>query len=158
MLKYCSSIFKNLKLLKLVFAVITAYLLVDEILVFLRMPTFTSETRTVMGPQHFPQIKICPSPAFNQSELERQGYETSYEFTLGTVRREGNTSGSVKGWFGKQSDGQISVASLTELQDCPSVSLKFRTERAITWHQAEMTVTRSINPFGRCCQAQIVIH
>ena len=125
MLKYCNSIFKNLKLLKLVFAVITAYLLADEILVFLRMPTFTSETRTVMGPQHFPQIRICPSPAFNQSELERQGYETSYEFTLGTVRREGNTR--VKGWFGNQSDWQVSVASLTGLQECPSVSLKFRT-------------------------------
>ena len=33
MLKYVN-IFKNLKLIKLVFAVITAYLLVDEILVF----------------------------------------------------------------------------------------------------------------------------
>ena len=86
MLKYCN-IFKNLKLVKLLFAVITAYLLLDEILVFLSMPTFTSETRTMLGPEHFPQIRLCPFPAFNQSQLERQGYRTSYEFTLGTVRQ-----------------------------------------------------------------------
>ena len=91
MWKYCN-IFKNLKIVKLVFAVITAYLLVDEILVFLSMPTFTSETRTLLGAEHFPQIRLCPFPAFNQSELERQGYRTSYEFTLGTLRQRGSLS------------------------------------------------------------------
>ena len=155
MWKYCN-IFKNLKLVKLVFAVITAYLLVDEILVFLSMPTFTSETRTSLGAEHFPQIRLCPFPAFNQMELERQGYRTSYEFTLGTLRTVGNRTG-VKGWFGNQSDWEISVASLTGLQDCPSVSLKFKTDRAITWQQPDMAVTRPINPFGKCCKAEIVI-
>ena len=91
MLKYCN-IFKNLKLVKLVFAVITAYLFLDEILIFLSMPTFTSETRTLLGPEHFPQIRLCPFPAFNQRELERQGYRTSYEFTLGTLRQSGALS------------------------------------------------------------------
>ena len=91
MLKYCN-IFKNLKLVKLVFAVITAYLFLDEILIFLSMPPFTSETRTLLGPEHFPQIRLCPFPAFNQRELERQGYRTSYEFTLGTLRQSGALS------------------------------------------------------------------
>ena len=36
--------------------------------------------------------------------------------------------------------------------------LKVRTDRAITWQQAEMTVTRSINPFGKCCKAKIVFN
>ena len=155
MLKYCNGIFKNLKLVKLVFAVITAYLLLDEILLFLSKPTFTSETRSLLGPEHFPQIRLCPFPAFNQRELERQGYRTSYEFTLGTLRTE--EVKVMKGWFGNQSDLERTVASLTGVEDCPSVSLKFRTDRAITWHRPEMTVTRAINPFGKCCKGEIVI-
>ena len=125
------------------------------LLVFLSMPTFTSETRGQLGPEHFPQIRLCPVPAFNQLELERQGYRTSYEFTLGTIMTEEGNRNPLKGWFGNQSDSR-DVARLTDVEDCPSVSLKFRTDQAITWTQAEMAVTRSINPFGKCCKGEIV--
>ena len=69
---------------------------------------------------------------------------------------EGKTS-ALKGWGGNQSGREATVASLTGVEDCPSVSLKFRTDKAITWHQAEMTVTRPINPFGKCCKGEFVI-
>ena len=59
--------------------------------------------------------------------------------------------------LGRAVDEKIILARLTDVEDCPSVSLKFRTDQAITWTQAEMAVTRSINPFGKCCKGEIVI-
>ena len=144
------NIFKDFNVLKAMFAVMTAYLLYDEISLFISKPTFTSISRAPLGPEHFPEIRVCPVPSFLQSELQSHGYVSSFDFSQGNLRNTG-----LKGWFGNQSDSR-DVARLTDVEDCPSVSLKFRTDQAITWTQAEMAVTRSINPFGKCCKGEIV--
>ena len=78
-------IFKDFRALKLVFALMTSYLLYDEISIFISKPTFTSLSRTYLGPEHFPEIKVCPVPAFLNSELKRHGYRNSHDFVLGKM-------------------------------------------------------------------------
>ena len=64
---------KNFTGLKAVFAVMTAYLLYDEISLFVSKPTLTSISRAHLGPEHFPEIRVCPVPSFLQTELQSQG-------------------------------------------------------------------------------------
>ena len=63
---------KNFTGLKAVFAVMTAYLLYDEISLFVSKPTLTSISRAHLGPEHFPEIRVCPVPSFLQTELQSQ--------------------------------------------------------------------------------------
>ena len=143
---------KNFTGLKVLFAVMTAYLLYDEISLFVSKPTLTSISRAHLGPEHFPEIRVCPVPSFLQSELQRHGYKSSFDFSLGKMR---NTE--LKGWFGNHSDWNISVSTLTRVSDCPDVTIKFKKEKTISWVQPEMTITRAVYPSGRCCKAEIVL-
>ena len=80
------NIFKNFAGLKAVFAVMTAYLLYDEISLFVSKPTLTSISRAHLGPEHFPEIRVCPVPAFLQSQLQSHGYMSSFDFSMGRMR------------------------------------------------------------------------
>ena len=145
------NIFKDFNVLKAMFAVMTAYLLYDEISLFISKPTFTSISRAPLGPEHFPEIRVCPVPSFLQSELQRNGYVSSFDFSQGNLRNTG-----LKGWFGNQSDWNISVSTLTRVRDCPEVKIKFKKEKTISWQQPEMTITRAVYQTGSCCKAEIV--
>ena len=145
------NILKNFNGLKAVFAVMTAYLLYDEISLFVSKPTFTSISRAPLEPQHFPEIRVCPLPSFLQSELQSHGYMSSFDFSLGKMR---NTD--VKGWFGNHSDWNISVSTLARVRDCPVVKIKFKKEKSISWEEPEMRITRALYPSGSCCKAEMV--
>ena len=147
MLKY---FWRDFRVLKLIFAAITFYLLVDEIIIFSSKPTITTKTRSYLGPEHFPDIKICPFPSFRESELKIHGYESSYDFALGSFRDSAS-----RGWFGNDSDWSISVSTLNEVEDCPSVKLKFKIDDTIVWHEPGLIVTRVVHPSGRCCEVEI---
>ena len=54
-------IFRDFRALKLVFALMTAYLLYDEISIFISKPTFTSLSQSYLRPEHFPEIQVCES-------------------------------------------------------------------------------------------------
>ena len=95
--------------------------------------------------------QVCPVPAFLQVELERHGYQTSYDFVLGNMR---NTH--LKGWAGNHSDANLSVSALAVVSDCPSVSLKFKKDQTILWLVADLALTRDAHPSGKCCKAGIV--
>ena len=144
-------IFRDFRALKLVFALMTAYLLYDEISIFISKPTFTSLSQAYLRPEHFPEIQVCPVPAFLQAELERHGYQTSYDFVLGNMR---NTD--LKGWSGNHSDANLSVSALAAMSDCPSVSLKFKKDQTILWLVADLALTRDAHPSGKCCKAGFV--
>ena len=73
-----SYFFRDFRVLKFVFALITAYLLYDEITIFVSKPTFTTLSRTYLGPGHFPEIQVCPVPAFLSSQLARHGYQETF--------------------------------------------------------------------------------
>ena len=141
---------RDFRLLKLTFALITFYLLLDEIIIFSSKPTITTKTRAYLGPEHFPDIKICPFPSFRESELMIHGYVSSYDFALGSFRDP-----TLRGWFGNNSDWNISVSTLSEVEDCPSVKLKFKKDNNIVWDEPELVVTRVVHPAGRCCEGGI---
>ena len=145
------NIFKDFTGLKAVFAVMTAYLLYDEISLFVSKPTLTSISRAPLGPEHFPEIRVCPVPAFLQSQLQSHGYMSSFDFSMGNMR---NTE--LKGWFGNHSDWNISVSTLALARDCPAVKIKFKKGKVISWQRPEMRITRAIYPSGGCCKAKIV--
>ena len=52
------NILKDFRFLKMAFALITAYLLFDEISIFISKPTFTSLSQTSLRPEHFPEVKL----------------------------------------------------------------------------------------------------
>ena len=52
----------------------------------------------------FPALfKLCVKPAFNQTELEAAGYESSWGYFRGRSRY----NASIFGWAGHTKDGQI---------------------------------------------------
>ena len=61
----------------------------------------------------------------------------------------------LKGWFGNNSDANISVSALSEVSDCPSVTLKFKKDQTIFWLEADSALTRDAHPSGKCCKAEI---
>ena len=62
----------------------------------------------------------------------------------------------LQGWFGNHSDWNISVTTLTRLTECPSVRIKFKKEKIISWQQPKMRITRPVYPSGSCCEVGIV--
>ena len=92
-------VFKEYRILKLFFFLLTLYLLIEEFVTFLiRKPTLTSLSQETLKPSHFPDILICPAPSFELTSLQQLGYEHSYDYTLGY-----STWYKSDGWIGNTS-------------------------------------------------------
>ena len=96
---YFTLILKDYRPLKLIFFILTSYLLIDELRIFLYVkPTLTSVSQTNLTPHNFPEILLCPLPSYNQSALSEVGYADSYWYSYGlplnnTFRPESYTQG-----------------------------------------------------------------
>lgn len=78
--KYFSSLYKDYRILKVSFTVLTVYLLLYELdNYFVTRPTFQSVTQTEVGPGYFPDILLCPRQSFSLEQLQQLGreYKTS---------------------------------------------------------------------------------
>ena len=81
---YFTLILKDYRPLKLIFFILTSYLLIDELRIFLYVkPTLTSVSQTNLTPHNFPEILLCPLPSYNQSALSEVGYADSYWYSYG---------------------------------------------------------------------------
>ena len=96
---YFTLILKDYRPLKLIFFILTSYLLIDELRIFLYVkPTLTSVSQTNLTPHNFPEILLCPLPSYNQSALSEVGYADSYWYSYGlplnnSFRKERSTRG-----------------------------------------------------------------
>ena len=75
--KHFSSLYKDYRILKVSFTVLTVYLLSYELYnYFVTRPTFQSVTQTEIGPGYFPDILLCPRESFNLDQLQQLGRNT----------------------------------------------------------------------------------
>ena len=91
-------LFKDYRILKFCFLLLTVYLLAEEFIsYFILKPTLTSLSQEKLKPSHFPELMICPIPSFDLSALQGLGYEHSYDYTLGV-----SVYYQSDGWIGNQ--------------------------------------------------------
>ena len=75
--------------------------------------TVPKTTRKGLGEIDFPVVfKICMNPSFNETELERVGYENIYFYFMGKSR----FNGSIYGWSGHTGDGRVFI-NPSDIQD-----------------------------------------
>ena len=149
-------IFKDHRILKLSFILLTVYLLFDElVLFFCTKPTLTTKVQSRLQTNQFPEALICSSPAFDQQKLTSMGYEHSYDYILGILGGE-----FLRGWSGNQSDVSIEkilhdISIMKTEDDCPNARVKFEENGKIIKFDLSLTLTRPTYPHGRCCQIKL---
>ena len=81
--KHFSSLYKDYRILKVSFTVLTVYLLMYELdNFFVTRPTFQSVTQTEIGPGYFPDILLCPRESFNLEQLQQLGRNTKLQIFI----------------------------------------------------------------------------
>ena len=78
--RHFSSLYKDYRILKVSFTLLTVYLLSYELYnYFVTRPTFQSVTQTEIGPGYFPDILLCPRQSFSLEQLHQLGRDTKYK-------------------------------------------------------------------------------
>ena len=145
-------------LLKLVFALLTLYLLCNELNVFFfEKPTYSSSSKKDIEPEDFPSITICAYPGFSNQELKNHGYEQSYKYQIGDV--EGTNK---VGWIGNltvNSTYEIvadKISTIESVQDCPSTRAVLEDKGGyIKTVSVLFELTSPLHPNGKCCRSVI---
>ena len=155
-MKTLQIIFKDHRLLKLSFILLTLYLLFDElVLFFYTKPTLTTKVQTSLQTHQFPEALICSSPAFDQEKLISMDYEHSYDYILGIQGGE-----FLHGWSGNQSDVSTEqilhdISVMKTEADCPSARVKFEEKGRMIKSKLSLKLTRPTYPHGRCCKLKL---
>ena len=107
------------------------------------------------GTKHYPDITICPFPAYNRTALMSHGYPNSFDYARGV-----NDSKHFIGWRGHHDVDieEINTASSTfkSVDDCPFAKTYFDLgEEGTKGVSLSFSLTQSIHPSGTCCKANI---
>ena len=74
---------KDFKIIKFCFFLLTSFFLYGEFRQFLiEKPSLTSDARTNLAPNHFPDVLICKIEGYDKKQLKFHGYETSYQYAI----------------------------------------------------------------------------
>ena len=150
---YLTFVLKDYKILKISFMVLTSYLLIDEIRVFLvTKPTLTSVTQTNIKPEDFPVVLICPKQGFDLQSLHKLGYPYSTFYGRGII----NSTKNQISWVGNQTKMNVTevinqVSTFKSLKDCPIVEGKLK-RNGTRYIILDVELTRAMYPNGRCCR------
>ena len=132
---------------------ISAYLLYDDLCLYISKPTYSSKSKEKLQPRLLPDFFVCPIPAFDLDNLKKHGYSSGYKYMKGTFSNDD----MLRGWNGNFSDtnhtilDEISVIKV--VQDCPSFKAMF--QHNFEEHKyilGSFTLTNPIFPNGRCCK------
>ena len=140
--------------LKIAFAVLTLYLLYEEFSNFFFVkPTFTSVENEKIKPHQKPDIIICPSPGFDSAALRKNGYPSSFWYSMGLIQGDG------QGWNGNKGNGagQVveEIVKLKMSRKLPTSTLKLKFENETISVSPRYKFTRLLHKFGRCLQIVI---
>ena len=111
------SLFSDYRLIKLIFFILTLYLLLGEFInFFITKPTVISHSKKPMTMKEIPDITLCPSPNFDFLALKRHGYDNGYDYATGKI-----INNSERGWKGNSSSATVhqvldNITSLKSLQ------------------------------------------
>ena len=155
-MKKILNVFRNFGLIKLFFALLTSYLLYEEMYNFwIEKPTYTSSSKVKIGTKDFPDITICPFPSWNQQELIKLGYSQSFEYSKGVIHE----STTMFGWSGNSSENNIEmvfdkISILKNQTECPFTRVMMRTDGQEKFINLEFQLTSLYHPSGRCCKVE----
>ena len=141
--------------INIVSAVLTFYLLYEDIQLFLSKPTFSSNSESKLQPKNFPIIVLCPFPTFDQESLWKYRYEDGYDYAKGVIM-----GSSSNGWIGNSSKSveniNEEISLLKSEKDCPFLSALFdENNYSKKYENIQFEMTETSYPNGRCCKAKI---
>ena len=136
--------------LKILFALLTGYLLLTELLFYLSQPTHTTSYKEHFNPSHYPDITICAYPQFDFENLVKHGYTSPAKYSKGQIKGM-----NYIGWRGIENETienlLQSVSTFKTLEDCPKASVWSKDDRS----ELNITLTRPTFLNGRCCNGEI---
>ena len=150
--------FNWIRSIKICFVLLTSYLLLEEFYTFFIVrPTLTSITKSRISPLDFPEILICPIPAFAEDRLVSVGYENSYKYAVGITEEEDHDK-IIRGWTGNQSDLNVKevkkkVSIIQDVTDCPETRVDISVDGVMSKITLDMELSYNIYPKGICCKA-----
>ena len=150
--------FNWIRSIKICFVLLTSYLLLEEFYTFFIVrPTLTSITKSRISPLDFPEILICPIPAFAEDRLVSVGYENSYKYAVGITEEEDHDK-IITGWTGNQyqlnvKEVQEKVSIIQDVRDCPETRVDISVDGVLSKITLDMELSYNIYPKGICCKA-----
>ena len=124
---------------------------------FLDKPTHVTKFHIKMEPRHFPVVTICPIPSFNQSGLNKHGYNDSYDYAKGQLNVKSNDH-SMLNWSGLTNNIEkvLDDISILKTEDnCPGVDVVFEEDEYENIRYLSSKLTRAFPPYGKCCEVKI---
>ena len=158
MIKYYSLVNKDHRILKLVFFIFAAYLIIEEFYTFLIIkPTYTSNFKRAIKAEDFPEIIVCPMPAIDINAAKLKGYRGSLPYFMGV-----DSMWNLKsiGWAGNNSEDVQKVvddiSTIKTIEDCPSE------KSSLFWSKGsnsspyksslKFNITKALYPNHICCK------
>ena len=113
---------------------------------------YNLQNKEITGTKNYPDIILCPFPAYNQDSLESHGYSNSFEFAQGI-----NVEKKLVGWAGLGRDVRATLDNISIINHsnlCPSTVAVFLDQKGkVKEKKLQMKLTRAFFPTGRCCRA-----
>ena len=156
--QYFFILFKDYRILKILFTILATYLIYDEFKVFLiKRPTYTSTEKRKMNPEDFPEIILCPEPSIDINAVRSRGYLN----TVGYFKGRYNSSDlQLISWGGNTSEGEdvkiISeeISALKSATDCEKVKLYFKDTKSSKriYTSSNLVRAKAFYPYHQCCK------
>ena len=107
----------------------------------------------VPGPEHYPEMKLCPLPAFDDKVLSGYGYYSTGYYGAGVI---GGVN--MNGWVGNNTGNNFEnvtndIVTIKSVDDCPLANVVFTVNGSYHRERLKMKLTRVMHPYGRCCLA-----
>ena len=149
---------KDFRLLKVIFILVAAYLIVDVFYTFsVLKPTYTTRTKRNWGTEDFPEIILCPEPSIDINATRSHGYQGMSEYFLGTSNKM-----LLIGWAGNSSNdvNKVSeeISALKSIEDCPLHDLSlfwYKGNKSTDWGPIKFTLIKALHPYHICCKAVV---
>ena len=126
---------------------LSSYLLYGQLIDYQSNETYTSNTVETMQPENFPDIMVCPFPAFDLKKMSKHGYKSSFDF----IRGDGV---NISGWAGISNSSVENVIQdvsiFNSVNKCPKIKVKFDNNE--TSMHLELYLTNLVYPHGLCCK------
>ena len=117
---------KDYKLLKLLFIIITLYLICGQFYTYLVLkPTLTFQTSRKLNSEDFPEMLFCPKPSVDVNAVFSRGYQGKDHYNWGINSYHFDNQKQI-GWAGNKSETLKKVSEeisiLKSAEDCPNYS------------------------------------
>ena len=119
------TLFANFRIsVQIIFAILTGYLLYQEIILFVSVPVHTSKFKKTFSSEQFPDFVVCHTPGYKLNKLLKYGYTGSATFQMGVIQGIDKV-----GWIGKNSSYSVGevvsdISTISAVDLCPPVKIQ----------------------------------